>query len=640
MSTQGITGKIVGGIGTGYSSPGPTSANTVPDSIQWDCRIAGLPFLLANSDQFPYKRETAPYRKDRVDTERNPGEQSLDSGFWLRSQSSWHYGSGLASAEPLEVADAEAQFRYKISGGVDVWTPGQLTLLPSTTRQYSSTGTDQLLIGVDTGVLHSDGAVLKYITTGGSSTVTYGGSVLTITSLASDGANYYVGTGDGVFQGALPSGAGSLIWGPTGGAMLLRWVKSRLMCAVGLSLYELIGTGPALPTPLYTHPSNNWKWTDISEGPQAIYASGYLGDQSMIYKIGVTSTPSTVTLDQPVVVVDMPRGEKVLSLYSYVGSYLVIGTSKGVRVALIQSDGSLSLGPLIVSAPSGSYDAVADGSFVYVTVGTDGEAGDRATQGGLYRLDLGENLNSNPLLFPSAPDVVAPFGTTGAVNQVTIVNGSLWFTVEGYGVCVPQVSLAVGWLETGRIRLGTVESKAWRDIRLLIDPSSAGYVKVYASTTDSSAPSTWTPVIEVAPGDAITTASLSAATASTPSSSIYLAFRLRYGLIESASPKMVGYQVKGVPAPARSELVQVPLLCFDREMDAKNVGFGHDGSAWERFSQLKELEGTGSTVTFHDYTTGEQSEAYIEQVSLTRLTPPTKKQSGAGGIIQVLMRLV
>lgn len=639
MSSLGITGKIVGGIGTGYSTPGPTSVNTVPESIQWDCRIGDLPFLLANSDQFPYKRETAPYRKDRVDTERNPGEQSLDSGFWLRSQSSWHFGSGLASAEPLEVSDAEAQFRYKISGGVDVWTPGQLTLLPATTQQYSSTGTGQLLIGVDTGVLHVDNTVVKYITTSSSTTVTWGGATFGITSITSDGANYYVANSVGIYKGTLPSGVGSLLWN-TLNATMIRWVKSRLMCSVGLSLYELVGTGPTMPAPLYTHPSTNWTWSDISEGPQAIYASGYLGDQSMIYKIGVTSTPSTVTLDQPVIVVDMPRGEKVLSMYSYVGSYLVIGTSKGVRVALIQSDGSLSLGPLIVSAPSGSYDAVADGSFVYVTVGTDGQAGDRATQGGLYRIDLGENLNSNPLLFPSAPDLVAPFGTTGAVNQVTMAQGNLWFTVSGYGVCVPQGSLTTGWLETGRIRLGTVESKAWRDIRLLVDPSSAGYVKVYASTTDTSAPSTWTPVIEVAPGDPITTASLSAATASTPSSSIYLAFRLRYGSLESATPRMVGYQVKGVPAPVRSELVQVPLLCFDRETDAKNVGFGHDGSAWERFSQLKELEGTGSTVTFHDYTTGEQSEAYIEQVSLTRLTPPTKKQSGAGGIVQVLMRLV
>jgi hypothetical protein len=70
----------------------------------------------------------------------------------------------------------------------------------------------------------------------------------------------------------------------------------------------------------------------------------------------------------------MPRGEQVLSLYSYVGSFLIVGTSKGCRVAAIQDNGSLVMGPLLFTDVIVD-DAVASDRFVYVTVRDKGEAG-------------------------------------------------------------------------------------------------------------------------------------------------------------------------------------------------------------------------------------------------------------------------
>jgi len=64
----------------------------------FDMAIGGLPFIMAVTDSTPYKRQTAEFRVQRIDQMRDPGEHTLGgSGYWTRSQSSWHYGEGLLS---------------------------------------------------------------------------------------------------------------------------------------------------------------------------------------------------------------------------------------------------------------------------------------------------------------------------------------------------------------------------------------------------------------------------------------------------------------------------------------------------------------------------------------------------------------
>lgn len=639
MPSFDITEKIRGALGIDVAATADASV-ALPPSARWDCSIGGIPLLFAAGNQQPViQRETATFRRDRVDTERNPGEQSLDSGSWLRSQASWHYGSGLSSAEPLEVSDAEAQFRYKRGGGVDPWTPGQLSLLHATASVLSSAGSSQHLIGVDTGVLHADGTTVKHVATDGTvTTVTWGGSGTGVTSLTSDGASYYAANNTGIYKGALPTSAGSKIW-DTGATTIARFVKSRLMAAVGVSLYELATGGPTLPTALYTHPNTSWTWTDFAEGPAAIYVSGYSGDTSYIYRIDVDTTSTTVTLNQPTVVAEMPRGEQVHSLYVYVGSYMVVGTSAGARVAAIESDGSLSLGPLVVESADGCKDAVAQGSFVWVTAGAKGSVGDRTERAGLWRIDLGTNLNGNPLQFAVAADLVAPSGTSGQATQVTTAGGFLWFAVQGSGVFREQATYVTeGWLETGRIRLGTLESKAWQDIRLLASTTASGGIAAYAQASEATAPSAWSRVLSIASGVVDDTGSLVPAAAA-PLGSLYAAVRLST-TDTATTPVLIGYQLRAIPAPQRTELVQVRVECFDRLTDRQGAQVGYRGLAWDLFSALKSMESTQSVVTWMDHTTGERATAYVEQVGWVRTAPPTRNLRNVGGPVTVTLRLV
>jgi hypothetical protein len=126
--TEGIPYVLSNPAGaTNYSSTGEA----------YDIAIAGLPFFLLNSDDAPYRRVTAQYRKQQIDQSREPGEQTL-TGWWLRSQSSFHYGQGIKFFEPIQ--DESLRFQYTESKGINVWTKGQATLLKSSVGQHITTG--------------------------------------------------------------------------------------------------------------------------------------------------------------------------------------------------------------------------------------------------------------------------------------------------------------------------------------------------------------------------------------------------------------------------------------------------------------------------------------------------------------------
>jgi hypothetical protein len=113
--------------GIPYALSNPAGAiNYQATGVSYDIAINGLPFFLAASDDSPYRRVTAQYRKQQYDQTREAGEQSL-TGWWFRSQSSFHLGQGIKYFEPAQ--DESLRFQYTESKGLDVWTKGQATLI-------------------------------------------------------------------------------------------------------------------------------------------------------------------------------------------------------------------------------------------------------------------------------------------------------------------------------------------------------------------------------------------------------------------------------------------------------------------------------------------------------------------------------
>jgi hypothetical protein len=103
----------------------------------YDIAIGGMPFILATNDERRYVRQTAPFKKDQFDNGAEPGEQSL-TGWWLRSQSSFHGGEGIKFYDPS--AGETVAHRFTDSKNVDVWTKGQVTLLKDVVSTHVTTG--------------------------------------------------------------------------------------------------------------------------------------------------------------------------------------------------------------------------------------------------------------------------------------------------------------------------------------------------------------------------------------------------------------------------------------------------------------------------------------------------------------------
>jgi hypothetical protein len=94
--------------------------------VAYDVAFGGLPFFLTTSDENPYRRITAQYRKQQIDMSREPGEQTI-TGWWLRSQSTFHLGQGIKFYEPAQ--DETLRYQYTYSKGCNIWDKGQITLL-------------------------------------------------------------------------------------------------------------------------------------------------------------------------------------------------------------------------------------------------------------------------------------------------------------------------------------------------------------------------------------------------------------------------------------------------------------------------------------------------------------------------------
>lgn len=605
------------------------SSHYVSSGQAWDCAIGGLPFLLAISDQRPFRRQTAQFRTERVDNTGEPSEQSLDSGVWSRSRTSYHYGAGQPYQEPLETSTQVARYLYNTSSGLDPWTPGELRLLKDTEQVANTVNTNQTALGVSNGVLHVDGSTLTY-RAGSNVSVAWGGSGV-IQSMTVDGKNYYVADNTGIYSGALPASAGSKVWDTGTTAVTVRFVKARLMAGIGNSLYELVGgTPPTLPDPLYTHPVDTWVWTDISEGPAAIYAAGYCDTFSAVYEISTQSDASG--LNPPVQVVEMPRGERVVTLYGYLGTFMGVGTSKGFRVAELDGNGNLTLGPLIFESASPINDMVGSGSWLYVGA-SDVPTGSNGKSAGVYRVDLATEISQGR--FAYAPDQSSK--VTGTLNAVTVSGDVIYMAVSGQGLYRTNSHyVAEGWLRPGRAQFSTLANKVWRSLRAVGKMPAGTRVSVYASATGEGDPATWYPLGVLDSTSPDETFSITPAIPAA-SGSLYLAIRLST-TDTSNTPVLTGTQVRALPSPERTRLIQVPLMCFDFERDRTGLRWGSYGGAYQRMKAVEDLEQESGAVTFQDFTTGERLTVTIEEVDYLRTQPPSKQFDGAGGILTLTLR--
>ena len=615
----------------------------------YDVAVGGLPFFYAINDERPYIRQTAPFNKEQQDTGAEPGEQSL-TGWWLRSQSSFHNGTGIKFYDPS--AGEAVAHRFTDSDNVDVWTKGQVTLLKETANMTGvTTGVYKLISIVDgstdkiLGWIPASTTIKNYTPSGTAVEYTHVTGIGTpldtaILAIATDGTNLFIADNDHIYTGPIstPTAGYSRYYDTGSEKVVLGWVKQRLVACIGASVYELTnakGTTHSLPaTPIYTHPNADWVWSSISEGGSAIYAAGYAGGNSAIYKfVLTTATGSLPTLTSGIIAAQLPIGEIVYKIESYLG-YLVIGTNKGVRIADISdATGDLSYGPLIFEDTNGIRDFAFRDRFVWAAGTVNGYAG-------LYRIDLGVEIES--LRFAYAKDTYLS-GATGYATSVDFVGNTdqIAFTTSGSnGIAIQSTTVlsATGSITTGKIRFSTLEPKNYK--RLIARGTfTSGEFTLSSLATEASGNETQYNHISynlgVAPVEVTTTQPEVAQE--------FLAYKFtldRDTTDTTAGPIFKGYQAKATIATPRQRIIQFPVYCFDIETDRFNTVVGYEGRAYARMQLLEEIEKTGDVLTWQDLTTGESQQAVIQQVTFTRMTPPDKRFDGFGGVINITIRTV
>lgn len=414
----------------------------------------------------------------------------------------------------------------------------------------------------------------------------------------------------------------------------MEYVKDRIILCADNKVYEFATSATALPTPIYTHPASTHVYTSVAASGPAIYIAGYNGIQSNIIKFTLNSNGTLPTLTSGSIAAEMPVGEVIHKIFYYLG-FMIIGTSKGIRAAVVSDqDGSINYGPLIVETSQPCYDFAARDRFVWCATGVAGEPG-------LIRIDLGTEVE--PLRFAYANDVYYP-GTTGhTTTSCAFADGTDRITycttyadsTNGH-VYIEDASTLInsGYITTGNIRYGTLEPK---NFKRLLGRGDFNYGLMIMETVDKNG-------VEYDHISYDADVNPVEVTTSQPSSAQeYVAYKfVFYRDTEDTTkgPIFKGYQAKATIATPRQRIMKFPMYCFDIETDRYNIVTGYEGRAKARLNALEDIEENGDVITWQDITTGESRQVVIEQISFTRMTPPDKRFDGFGGVVEITIRTV
>jgi hypothetical protein len=728
--------------GMPYDISGFTTPTTFAlTDTAYDLTIDDIPFVMNVSNQNPYRRETAQYRKDQFDNSQEPGEQSL-TGWWLRSQTSWHNGAGISFYEP-GTDYQHVSHRFKDSRGVDVWTIGEAKLLPEVVDVYTGNnlinaatgndGTNDVLVSGD-----SVGALKKisFDSADNDATATpY--TIATHTSfpfksVTTDGSKYYAACTTCVHTGLISANSDVVSYVHSTTAtndVFIKYVKGYVLLGTKNVLTNLHNIAAAttthshgsitIPTTGYdkTHINPSWKWNDATAGPAAIYASGNGGNNGEVWQILFDETTNSIDMPGATMVLSLPDSETINAIHYYLG-VLALGTSKGLRICPINVNGQVILGPLLYE--NGYYPVngfTESGNYIYAATKADNE--DATFQHAcLIRVDLSKQFDDGTYAFAHDLEYRSSVNETYSVsnkaltsnvatittstphdfnvdNTITVTgvdatfNGTYVVTaktsttvsyaktatnvtstaVSPYGSVVEtssnseatevyqignrivmvveedesvntgelhiqSVSLRrnTGWLQTGKIRYGTIEPKFFRYINVQCDTGQGDSIVAYTINDNGDEASIATLTAGLSNQDVFIQ------TLSTAQELVSFKFVFNNETDDQDVPILKAYQIKALPAAKRQRLIQYPLSCYDFEMDKFNSAFGYEGRSISTVQRLEGIEQTGRFVNVTDYRTNEQFQGIIEEVRFTNESSPDKNSTGFGGLLLVTVR--
>ena len=588
-------------------------------------------------DVAQYRRTTIPTLREQRDMSDEPGEQSVDSQFWLRSQTDWSYGAGQTF---FDIADAN-RGRFSSSSGVDVWTKGQISLLPmceskNNAKSYtnvimkifkSTSGTDYMYV--------ANGNVLEYSSNFSAAdgsvtwnTVTALASPQTITDIASDGSTIFIAYGSSRTATWTTIGNTTQPSALSGGLNpdYLRVVGGRLFGIDGSNLAEYTGDAAKVTNSVDSTLLGGGLWVTVCAGPVGFYAASNTAGTGAISFISVKDSDGL--LNEPQQVAELPRGETINEMISY-GGVLAIATSKGLRIAGIDAgSGAVTFGPVIDDVGE-VFSLTADERFIWFG-GASGKA---------YRVDLSRFTET---LVPAWAADLLSVGDGNSLGNVTYIarsDGKTYFIDAGNGVQGPMSTgqlVATGTMTVGDVKWNSQFDKILRTIEIRSAPGSI----VAAAQTWADADVEWADADEFWVGQTATVGGSVTATVTnddnysvttgtltnkTPADVATLvpelseAFKIQLNLTRdstvTAGPQIESWKIQAFPAPTRVDEIIVPIVLKTRVATSRGRGTAKAYDTKAEYDALRTAMTAKKVITYQE---GSRSDtAVIDQIAMS-----------------------
>lgn len=394
-----------------------------------------------------------------TDASQEPSDRSISNdGLWRRTRSNFEEGTGQEWVDLTEESIDSNPLRFWWSRGVDVLTrPGVAFVLPGTTQQATVGNGDTGRAVQHLGYVYvASGAAVERSASGNLSswsdcTGEPGG---TITDMVRLGSAVYVCDGAGVSVAS----AGGLAFSSfsTEDTDYMVAGSGRLIGMHDNDVWEFTNAGAKLGgSDIHSHFDTAFAWKGGVAAPNGVYIFGDGGDGSEIYLLAPTDATGEFAAPYPVGELE----DEVINRMEFYGGFIIMATSKGVRLAQIGGSGFLSYGPLIEIGDVLDLYKAPEG-FVYFTWSVFNDVDGSQLDSGVGRLAL--DRFSQPLVPAYQSDIMA--GSTGTVRCVSGLDGRVLFGVDdgsSLDVYVADTSgVTTGYLRPGKIVYGSAEIKS------------------------------------------------------------------------------------------------------------------------------------------------------------------------------------
>lgn len=411
----------------------------------------------------------------------------------------------------------------------------------------------------------------------------------------------------------------------------MSYVKDRIILAVkedsaNVRVYELARNPASPPSTMsntetrYTTTDTSVVYTSITDLNGSIIAAYKQGVYSRVQSYAIDTASPLAAIKEPNIIAELPRGEVINQIRSYLNEYVVMATNKGLRVGEQGTDGvSFTYGPL--SIEDNIPDITFDSSYIYAirNATTSGNKG-------LWRIDLGTRIGN---VYAYASDLV----TDGSdlIGVAFVGDSGRKFMTSNSGIWIESATVLAetGYLKSGWIRWGTAEKK--QPISIAISSSNSGTLGFTVEDQEGNI----TTIGSIGIG---MTNEIQLSAGLFPADHFEVTLNLTRDSVDNTKgPVVEEWQFRALPAPLRSRTLTVPLLCYEEERDPNGVT--RISNPWERINYLERIEQSGGAVLYQDFTSGEERVCTIRAIQFEQSAPPTYA-NGFGGIVTIQLQTI